>query len=168
LTLFPNADLVIAEQANVNNADLLLDLHWAIADEILGLPKTRDWIDVGVEKTKKRYEDSAKGAAGNLPERIDDKPPTRSLVDFEGTYTHPFYGDVSVRLEKEGVNEKLYFNMRKFDNQLEHYHYDSFSVLLEDFVVKVGLLVTFRTGGDGKVSVLQLDLDEPTEFQRLK
>ncbi|KAF9362626.1 hypothetical protein BGX34_005791 [Mortierella sp. NVP85] len=161
-------NLVIAEQANVNNADLLLDLHWAIADKILGLPKTQDWIDVGVDRTKKRYEEYAKGAAGNLPERIDDKPSTRSLDDFVGTYTHPFYGDISVRLEKEGVGEKLYFNMRKFDNQLVHYHYDSFSVLLEDFVVKVGLLVSFRTGGDGKVSVLQLDLDKPTEFQRMK
>ncbi|KAF9996085.1 hypothetical protein BGZ65_008307 [Modicella reniformis] len=161
LTLFPEAELVIAHFANLERGDFIIDAPWYIADELLGLPKTRDWInDVSVKRCKARYNKDAKDAIGSLPALLQDKPPMHPLQEFVGHYTDPFWGDVSVlmRKEKDGKNENLYFNMRTFDSKMVHYHYNSFQIDLKDFVLNYRALATFETGSNGKITGLRFEV----------
>lgn len=162
LVFFPDADLVIAHLANVEITEFPLPLSYYIADELLGFPKTQDWIyDVSVKASKEIYARYASKATGSFPEQVQDKPPTHPLHEFVGHYTHPWWGRILIRLgrEKDSADKVLYFNMRSFDNKMTPYHHDTFRTQLHDFVVNYAALLTFHTGRDGKVSGFQLSID---------
>ncbi|KAG0024598.1 hypothetical protein BGZ80_000899 [Entomortierella chlamydospora] len=163
LALVPNSDLVIACLANIDAA-LLTNISYHVLDEILDLPKTQDWITSEfVKDTLRIYEDYANIAKGDLPERIENRPPAHGLGAYVGDYSHPVYGNISIRLEEE----LLFFKMRTFDNEMEHYHFDSFKAFLHDFATKLTILVNFQTGQDGKVEGFKVDFDHgPLEFRR--
>lgn len=163
---------MVAHITNVDVTELPVYLPYYIADELLGLPKTRDWIrDVSVEASKGIYANQADGATGSFPEQLQDKPPTHPLCEFVGHYTHPFWGEISIRQgkEKDSVDKDLYFNMRMFDSKMTPYHYDTFQAQLHDFVVNYAALMSFQTGKDGKVSGLRLDVGGIlAEYERKK
>ncbi|KAF9351745.1 hypothetical protein BGX26_010272 [Mortierella sp. AD094] len=175
LTLVPDSDLFVACLANINVAELISHIPHYVMDEILGLPKTQDWITEAAPKSCLRlYDFFAKEARGNIPERVENKPPAHGLGAFVGNYSHPVYGNISIRLEKnkkddtEDEEESLLFKMRTFNSKMEHYHFDSFKTFLHDFVIKSTILVNFQTGQDGKVATFKVDafVHGPLEFKK--
>ncbi|KAF9168985.1 hypothetical protein BGX21_005047 [Mortierella sp. AD011] len=173
LALVPNSDLVIACLASVD-AVLLSNISYHVLDEILDLPKTQDWIaSEFVKETLGIYENYANMAKSDLSERIENRPPAHVLGAYVGDYSHPVYGNVFIRLEKnkkdgtEDEEELLFFKMRTFDSKVKHYHFDSFKAFLHDFVVKLTILVSFQTDQDGKVEGFKVDFGHgPLEFRR--
>ncbi|KAF9356969.1 hypothetical protein BGX26_004436 [Mortierella sp. AD094] len=165
LALFPDADLVIAHLVNVHITNLPSTLFYYIADELLGLPKTEDWIsEAAIEDTQYVYDHFARLAKGDFPERIENQPHSRQLSDYTGEYTHPVYGKITIRLEEGNA---LFMKMSVYDHKLEHYHYESFTTLLHDFTVKFGLLFTFVTGSSGKVDSIKTAMEGiALEFKR--
>ncbi|KAG0351611.1 beta-lactamase/transpeptidase-like protein [Gamsiella multidivaricata] len=165
LALFPDADLVIAHLANIHITNLPSCLFYHIADELLGLPKTEDWLfEAAVEDTQHVYNHFARLAKGDLPERIENQPHSHQLSDYTGEYTHPVYGEIMIRLEE---GNSLFMKMSVYDQKLEHYHYESFTTLLHDFTVKFGLLFTFVTGSSGKVDSIKTMMEGiALEFKR--
>ncbi|KAG0014382.1 hypothetical protein BGZ82_001782 [Podila clonocystis] len=163
--LFPDSDLVIAHLANIHITNLPSLLFYYIADELLGLPKTEDWLfEAAVEDTRHVYAHFARLAKGNLPERIENQPQSHPLSDYTGEYTHPVYGKITIRLEE---GNSLFMNMSVYDHKLEHYHYESFTTMLHDFTVKFGLLFTFVTGSSGKVDSIKTEMEGiALEFER--
>lgn len=121
-----------------------------IADELLGLRKTHDWLGEAAASTERFFatEDST------FPERIPNKPPAHELSAYAGEYNHPGYGTIAVRLE----GRKLHIALPTMKGVLAHYHYDSFTTVLEHGSVKGAELVTFSTGNDGKVSGVSLSV----------
>ncbi|KAF9352059.1 hypothetical protein BGX26_010038 [Mortierella sp. AD094] len=168
LMLFPDSELVIAHIANLDLGALPIYSGYHIADEILGLPKTQDWIENAVNTTRDMFDVYAAIAEGNFPKRIKNKPPTHELSELAGVYSNPLYGELHIRLEKgdEG-KEELCINLRVFEGKLEHYHYDSFKVVLRHSSLSFAQLVTFATGPDGEISGFQIELlDRVQEFKK--
>ncbi|KAF9340675.1 hypothetical protein BGX26_008912, partial [Mortierella sp. AD094] len=90
LTLVPNSDLVIASLTNIDVAQLLANIPYYVLDEILDLPKTQDWITgESIKDTLRVYKNHAEEAKGDLPERVENKPPAHRLGEFVGNYSHP-------------------------------------------------------------------------------
>lgn len=170
LAMFPDDDLVIAHLTNINTTKLHKHVPYIIADRLLCLPKTQDWVEVSIEETQEFY-DMVKGAYNvDLPAQRN-VPPTHPLHEYVGEYSHPVYGDISIRLENEknvgGEGEALYFKMRTLDGKLSHCHFDTFTVALEDFSLRFRAVVTFQTRESGQVESLQFILDsEIVEFKR--
>ncbi|KAF9097818.1 hypothetical protein BGX27_000910, partial [Mortierella sp. AM989] len=162
LAVYPDSELVIAHLANTDFAYLSL-FNFYIADEVLGLPKTMDWIQKTVNITQGLYASQAEAEKGELPERIENKPPSHEISEFVGDYTDPVYGDISVRLEG---SRDLIIKMRVYEGKLKHYHYDSFSTTFRYSSIVLTSLITFVTGQDGKISGLQITLESLVEFQR--
>ncbi|KAF9432547.1 hypothetical protein BGZ76_010643 [Entomortierella beljakovae] len=161
LTLFPDSDLVIASFSNVQTALLPGYSKNFIADEILGLHKTTDWMETNLKKTQELFDEIDSAAKGDLPERIKDKPASHAQSEIIGSYSNPVYGDVSIGLEKIGEQdaEELYFRLRVYGGKLEHYHYDSYKVIkLGYFTNLATTLVTFTAGEDGIVRSLEIEL----------
>ncbi|KAI9232918.1 MAG: beta-lactamase/transpeptidase-like protein [Podila humilis] len=166
LALFPNADLVVAHLTNSGLTNLPRPTSFHVADEILGLPKTTAWLtDVAIDMTKETYAISKEKIKGNFPERVPNKPPTHELANYTGEYDHPGFGTVAVRLE----GGKLHITFSAFTGVLTHYHYDSFSTVLQHPGLEVGQQVAFSTGPDGKVSGITFAvLAEAYYFDKIK
>ncbi|KAG0367242.1 hypothetical protein BGZ54_004169 [Gamsiella multidivaricata] len=168
LILFPDSELVVAHLANSYIADLMVYFPYYVADELLGLPKTLDWInDAAMRDAQWRYDILAAQIKGDFPERIKNKPPTRSLSEFVGEYSSPLYGNVSIQLDKGGKGREkvLRFKMHSFNSEMEHYHYDSFSMVLDDYNAISAAFLTFTTGGDGKVAGFRVNFGEQWGIQ---
>ncbi|KAG0249021.1 hypothetical protein BG011_009668 [Mortierella polycephala] len=169
LAIYPDADLVIAHLTNIQSTGLPAFTSYYIADELLGLPKTQDWLsDAAIKDTQVQYDWQAKEAKGDFPEQQKDRPSSHRLEAFVGEYMSPVFGDVSICLETrdDDETEALYFKLRMFDSKMVHYHYDSFTTAAIDFAVEMALLVTFQTSADGTVVGFELKSDEIMVFKR--
>ncbi|KAF9947601.1 hypothetical protein BGZ70_002604 [Mortierella alpina] len=178
LVLFPDDDLVIAQLSNLLRTSLHNPIEYFIADQLFGLAKTQDWImDRALKETQETYERLEKDLAGinRIPERVPNKPLTHPLQEYAGIYTHSVFGDMLVRLEnstkeKQEEHEKreeyLSFELFGISNRMEHHHYEVFVMKFHDVSFKKIALASFRTGADGSVDSLLLDLFGQFEFKK--
>ncbi|KAG0287547.1 hypothetical protein BGZ96_008534 [Linnemannia gamsii] len=166
MVLFPHDDLAVIVLSNTLFNELVVAIPYYIADRVLNLPKTKDWLfEVAVQETRKLY--NVFGADNNpeildrfFPPRLQHKPPTRHLEGFAGEYTHPYAQTIHIRVEpgtsEGGSTSTLACKLGAFDRTLDHYHYDSFRLqLLDDLVddtFAYPLLLTFVASHDGMVS----------------
>ncbi|KAF9192599.1 hypothetical protein BGZ51_005188 [Haplosporangium sp. Z 767] len=170
LTIFPDDDLVIAQLFNMFPACISLDtnLIYHIADTILDLPRTQDWLgDVAVKNTKELHSQIAQLIKDSLPGRIPNRPPLHPLQDYVGTYSHPVFGDISVRLETEPKtgDQTLVYRMGLVESKLEHYHFEAFVSKADILMATLERLGVFQTGADGKVKSLT-EYGSQAEFKR--
>jgi len=144
-------------------------IPYYLADEILDLPRTKDWLGkVTMDLAEKFFKMTADGESGaNLPPRLENKPAAHPLSDYEGVYTHPlFAGDFKITLETaEDVNgvkqDELHFYFTTFSSKIEHYHFETFTLVFDDWSSKTKQAITFVTGENGQVEALQMEyLDE--------
>lgn len=169
---------------NLDRAQLPIYLPYYIADSLLNLPKTKDWLmDVAVTDTQKLYKEAEAEARGDyLPPQIKNTAVGRDLRHYVGEYEHPYYQPVLVRLESSMVDKDghsahsnteqegkshLQFQYSNLVAQLEHYHCESFRAQLVDFAFETALLPTFTTGYDGQVNGITCDfLGEQVEWTK--
>ncbi|KAG0036735.1 hypothetical protein BGZ83_003630, partial [Gryganskiella cystojenkinii] len=100
-------------------------------------------------------------------------PAAHPLGDYEGIYASPmFAGDVKISLETEEdadgfKKSELHFLFNTFSSKVEHYHYETFTFVLDGWSVKTKLPLTFITSQDGQVEALQLTyLEERWTFKK--
>ncbi|KAF9968884.1 hypothetical protein BGZ73_009116, partial [Actinomortierella ambigua] len=125
ISLFPDDDLAVIVLSNKDNTNIGDQVPLYMADYILDLPKTDDWLfDKLVEAEKNHYESQTPKALEQFfPPQIKNKPPTRKLQDFTGEWTHPYGTPLSVVLNGKG---QLVLKIADYEGVLGHYHYDSF------------------------------------------
>ncbi|KAF9353055.1 hypothetical protein BGX26_009154 [Mortierella sp. AD094] len=167
LALFPDEELVIAQLTNAYTDFFSTTVAYYIADEILGLPKTEDWMQKTIDLTQTMYKKIGVARKVTSPLQVKNKPASHKLSEFAGVYTNPVYGDLSIVLKKDSTGEEeLSIKIRVFEGKLTHYHYDSFSTTLSHSAFCITELVTFMTGQDGKVSGIQIKLDSLAQFEK--
>ncbi|KAF9410669.1 hypothetical protein BGZ94_001568 [Podila epigama] len=155
MIVFPHDELVVAILTNSDWSGLPSTATFHIADELLGLPKTMDWLnEVAIEFSTAMYGDNEAAEKGIFPDRIPNKPSTHALTDFTGEYFHPGHGTLFVRVE----GGKLQAQLSVFKGELLHYHYDTFTSILKYSATKSAALVSFTTGVNGKVSGASLSV----------
>ncbi|GJJ70299.1 hypothetical protein EMPS_02648 [Entomortierella parvispora] len=146
LGIMPDSDLVVATLINRLPVQLGSRLLYMIADALLDLPKTYDWIEASVKDVQEETDlYIGLGVGKHLPERMADKPMTLPLSAFEGRYTHPLYETISVRSE----DDKLFFTIWDKEYQVEHYHQNVFLVKMNVTAIPCASLLEFKTDADG-------------------
>ncbi|KAF9582927.1 hypothetical protein BGW38_010570, partial [Lunasporangiospora selenospora] len=174
IAFFPDSELVVATLSNMFLATVPSFLHYYLADEILNLPRTQDWMgEVALEVAKEMFDLSARATLGlDLPPRQKNSPASHPLVQYEGTYKHPLFADkVVITLEElEGTGKKnLHLKYTVIESKMEHYHFETFSYNAKVFSFGGIELLTFTTGEDGKVSGLQMKyLDKTWNFLKIE
>ncbi|KAG0368021.1 hypothetical protein BGZ54_002831 [Gamsiella multidivaricata] len=174
IVLFPDSDLVVAVLSNIYGAELPTFVPYYLADEILNLPRTQDWMgQVAVNSTIETYDAIAKGSQGTFPPRIKNKPTTHPLHQYAGVYSNPLFGNISITLERseadEVIKKGLHMRFKTFQSPMEHYHFDSFVFVLDMWSIKSRQMLTFTTGEDGKIEGFQLKyLDAIQVFKKEK
>ncbi|KAG0356746.1 hypothetical protein BG005_004320 [Podila minutissima] len=166
LAVYPNAELVVAVLTNAYLTGLPRYLSFHIADEILALPKSQDWLGVkAIAATKAAYASYAEDMKGDFPERIPNKPPAHDLNAYAGEYFHPGHGTTTVQLR----GGELLLSLEAFEGVLTPYHFETFSTVLHHAeTLKMGQLITFDTGVDGKVTGVTFDVGSNVRFEKRK
>lgn len=127
-------------------------MKFRIADDILGLHKSHDWLVNATKSTQAHYAMNEEDIKGGFPKRVPNKPPAHDLSMYVGDYVHPGHGTTTVHLE-EG---KLHISLGAFRGALTHYHFESFATVFRHTTEAMGQLVTFNTDGGGNVSGVTL------------
>ncbi|KAG9063682.1 hypothetical protein KI688_003793 [Linnemannia hyalina] len=156
LAFLPDDDLVLAFLSNIEVTNLPGSILYYMADELLNLPKTEDWIDdVAVKRTQETYKVRGGNENGDFPDRIEGTRNNHALVDYTGEYSHPVFEKIVVTLQEEG---SLFMKIRTLETKLEHYHYESFKGHVEDFSARGNVFFTFFTGSNGRVESVEATL----------
>src|SRR5262249_14606468 len=92
-----------------------------------------------------------------LASQLKGTRPTHELVAYTGTFEEPAYGSAEIVLEKD----RLVLKWRSFNNPLEHFHFDTFTVDNDD-LSRPQLVFTLA---DGHVTGFQFN---DVEFKRAK
>ncbi|GJJ71420.1 hypothetical protein EMPS_03770 [Entomortierella parvispora] len=164
LCMFPDSDLVIAQVNNMLENALCYGVVYHIADVLLDLPRTRDWLGEAVVNNTESYYKYSKMAEWGFPEQVPNTTPCHSdLEAYVGEFVNPMAQEIVVRLEKGddlSSPDKLYAKLWQTEHELVHYHFNSFVVDLKDMSFRGKALATFQTGPKGKVDALVLDYAE--------
>ncbi len=165
VTLFPRDEVGVVILTNRNGSALpgLAVRH--LADRLFGLER-RDWNAEALERREQAEgleQESEERVAGA---RIQGTSPSHDLADYAGSFGHPGYGTLQVRLEGGG----LVLEYNRITAPLEHWHYDVFNALenpadptFEDAKLR------FRTNLDGEIDAVLVPVEptlEPLVFER--
>ena len=168
VAMMPEENLGLVILTNSESA-LTTVLANKIFDVFLGVPK-RDW-SAEVMARSKRGEEDAKAAAKRLEDsRVPNTKLSLPTAAYAGTYSGAMYGDARVTEE----NGKLVLRLvpsPNFVGDLEHWHFDTFSIKWRDSIVyPFGPgFVSFIIDPQGKVSEMKLDVPNPDfDFKELE
>ncbi|KAK3819335.1 MAG: beta-lactamase/transpeptidase-like protein [Linnemannia elongata] len=175
LTIFPDDNLIIAQLVNIYPTELPFYADFFIADKILNLPAypastQQDWLfNKAVEATAKQYDTLEEERDGKeLPTRIKGTVSALLREDMVGQFENPLYGVITIARGipdkdegKEKGEEGLEFRYNEYRSTMEHYHYETFKMALEDLGVSEARLVSFEIGSDGLVAGLNINFEDP-------
>jgi CubicO group peptidase (beta-lactamase class C family) len=146
-TLIPSAKIGFVLLNNLDGSMMNLAVSNALVDHLLGLPY-KDWN--AYYGALDRHAEAERRAADRAFEarRRPGTRPSRELAAYAGEYVDPAYGTARVTLE----DGKLYWHWSTFRCPLEHFHYDTFT-LVHDHLIRAQLV--FTLDADGEVGALQ-------------
>jgi len=159
----PDAGLGIAVLTNLDSSFLRLPLIYGIVDRLTGDPDV-SWgarfhdlqtaLDTGYTDAREQRRARASGA-----------PPSRELASFTGTYTHPAYGDLTIRLTDGELVPGFHDATSRI--RLEHRGHDAWDLVFVDEEIDCPLV--FTQAVDGSVDGLRVTLEPevaPAVFTR--
>jgi hypothetical protein len=158
ISMFPNDHIGFVVLSNLNATALPELLIRQATDLILGL-EPKDWIGEAAARKAKGQQAVTQAEKKKFSRRVAKTRPAHDLEAYAGEYHHPGYGDLRVMLQK-GI---LSFTYNGISTPLEHWHYETFNGLkgadptFEDFKL------SFRTDADGRVSVLEAQMESTLE-----
>ena len=126
----------------------------AVYDRILSLDPI-DWTAKQREADKKTAQGAAEAAAKLAADRKPGTSPTRPLSAMVGSYQHPGYGTLVIRVNGSEL-ELIADEMRA---TLEHYHYDVFKVRPGPQSVMLQGLVSFSANIKGDIDRVAIALE---------
>ncbi|HEV7473590.1 MAG TPA: serine hydrolase [Pyrinomonadaceae bacterium] len=161
-----NLGLVILTNSESGLASVLSN---KIFDVFLGVPK-RDWSADGLARQKQGAEMAKAEEKLVEDSRVANTKPSLPLAAYAGTYTGAMYGDATVTEE----NGKLVVRLAaspNFVGDLQHWHFDTFSVKWRDSIVyPFGRgFVTFVIDPKAKAAEMKIDVPNPDfDFKELE
>lgn len=130
----------------------ILDFH--LNDSLSGhLSKYLDY------KVKQKENDDAK-LLKIKESRIQGTKPSLGLEKYAGVYEDEMYGKAEIKLVENQLSLTLLPAKKLFTSKLNHWHYDTFRVKLNDPFLPEGF-VTFQLGEDGEIAGFKINIENP-------
>lgn len=116
----PEADVGVVVLTNTDGQTLQNALTYRIIDQLIGAP-ARDWSGLYLAQARQhqRREDSVRTSLAAA--RLTGTKPSVSLDQYVGTYNHPFYGEL--RIERDGDGLVLKRSAEQW-GKMEHWQVD--------------------------------------------
>ncbi len=141
------------------NSSLYLPMMYKILDTFLS-SDTTDWSQVflGREKMMKDY--TSKQEQEKKDKRVLNTKTSLDLEKYTGIYTSELYGEGKVSLR----NGQLYLEFIPtplFHGELNHWHYDTFTIQFPEVPSLPQGTVNFILNADGEVEQMRVDIPNP-------
>lgn len=128
----------------------------------------KDWAQLYLDYVKKGKAREENRVAELDSSRITGTSPSLPLSAYAGTYRDKMYGDAIIRLIEGNLFVELLPAAELLSSQMDHWHYDTFSIDFTDPFLPKGLL-SFSLNGSGNVAYFTIDVYSPDfHFQKLK
>jgi CubicO group peptidase (beta-lactamase class C family) len=163
ITFAPNDKTGIAVLTNLNGNVATFIVSINLYERIFGLSQT-DWNKRGLEMIAKNKAEVEKKKTEADKDRKQGTHPSHPIEEYAGEFENPGYGVMTIAL-KDGKLSGIY-NGIAFD--IEHYHYDVFTLSGEDF--EEPMKAVFYTDIKGNISAIETSLEDsvdPIRFKRL-
>ena len=125
----------------------------------------KDWVAIVADAADARRDDAAAAVAGAEASRAADSNPSLPIEAYAGTYRDPWYGDITVSLQPDGI---LYFQSLRSEplgGPLEHFQFDTFIARWKDRKLNADAYVSFLLNAEGKVERIEMKAVSPaTDF----
>jgi CubicO group peptidase (beta-lactamase class C family) len=167
--LFPAQGIGIVSFVNFSATRLAPIIGESVFDILMGLEP-----QASIDSILQRYEEQVRTNAERnaSARRVPDAPPSHSLTDYQGTYTHAAYGRIDIAVD----GNALVLKRGKFMLQLQHWHYDAWVGAENDLFELHGpnvfdnhSRIIFETDAEGIISAFSLRLEPavaPIRFER--
>jgi hypothetical protein len=123
-----------------------------------------DWTAAFSTSEGERAAEASKEVEEAFAARDADSTPSLPVESYEGTYRDPWYGDVFVEANEDGLAMRFSRSV-KLTGPLEHFQYDTFIARWLDRSLFADAYVTFILGADGRVEKITMKAVSPdTDF----
>jgi CubicO group peptidase (beta-lactamase class C family) len=168
VALMPEENLGLVVLTNSETA-LSTVLANKVFDTFLGVPR-RDWSADYLARRKAARAAEEAEEKKVLAARVSGTKPSLALEAYAGTYTGAMFGDAKVALENGRLVVRL-APSPNFVGDLEHWHYDTFSIKWRDSIVyPFGRgFVTFTLDRRAGIDEMKIDVPNPDfDFKELE
>lgn len=167
LALLPEDGFGVVALSNATSSLSVEALGNYLLDEELGVKEIPDWSKRYQEVFANYFNEIMKGIQDRAARKIPDTKPSKDLKEYAGSYENPGFG----KLEITYAEDKLAGTWNSGMVMLNHYHYDSFDMMLP--VMGASLPAQFVIGDDGSVEGVKVAIEsaagtEPAFFHRVK
>lgn len=114
-----------------------------------------DWVEILARARAERSDAAKKAVEKAFADRAADSTPTLPLESYVGTYRDPWYGDVFVDGDDNGLVMRS-GRSELLTGPLEHFQYDTFIARWRDRSLHGDAYVTFTVGADGQVDAIRM------------
>lgn len=153
--LIPKENLGLVILTNEMNS-LPQALSLQIVDLFLGNDNV-DWAADYLERVNRHKEQDSARKNEKVENRITGTTHSLDPVGYTGKYNDNSYGEAEIKIVDEAL--VLTLPTKGFESEMEHWHYDTFKVELDDFLPS-GYL-TFDFNSKGEVTGFKIDLPNP-------
>jgi CubicO group peptidase (beta-lactamase class C family) len=159
----PGADIGIAVLTNLDSSYLRLPLMYGIIDLLSGNGDAG--LGARIHELQTTLSAGYAQARDHQHARASEAPSSRPLDGFAGTYTHPAYGELTIRVEGDALVPDFHDAGDRV--QLAHRGHDAWDLVLVDYEADCPLV--FTQGMDGEISGLAVSMEPsvgPAVFAR--
>ncbi len=152
-TLMPRDNLGVVVLCNLNGtpAPWIVCLH--AYDRLLGLDPI-PWTERFKTEEAEWKGAEAKGKEKSAEDRVPETQPSHPFESYVGEYEHPGYGVLAFNLVDGALQAQL--NDNTFP--VQHYHYDTFELTMEQWDVR--FKTTFTTNARGDIDAVAAPLEQ--------
>jgi CubicO group peptidase (beta-lactamase class C family) len=152
VAFMPKDSIGVVVLTNMNGTPSTGIIRNNILDRMLGLSQV-DWNGRALGEVKKAKEAQEKVKKESDDNRVKNTNPSHPLLDYAGTFEHPAYGTLLIKLE----GDSLHVDFHGLTSGLRHYHYDIFEGTGPRYFK--GEKISFKTNLAGEISEVQVKLE---------
>jgi CubicO group peptidase (beta-lactamase class C family) len=157
ISLLPREGMGVIVLSNKNLSVLPRLLAGEVLDRLLELPSNQNLskglIEISLQKGEKFEE-----LKFDYSQRKLGTSPSHALEEYGGSYVHPAYGRLDLKL----IDGQLVACLHGISYQLSHWHYDTFMITgqsEETLITREGLKCTFKHNANGEVEEIAIPFD---------
>jgi CubicO group peptidase (beta-lactamase class C family) len=163
ITVIPDAQLGVAVLTNQESGAAFSALTWQVLDQFLDSPKT-DWIDAYAKVLARQNAGIAEAEKKAAAARDAGSKPSLPLEKYAGTYTDPWYGDMTIAFEN-GKLVMRFGHTPDLVGDLEHWQHDTFVARWRDRELRADAYVIVALDADGSIDQIKMRAVSPaTDF----
>ncbi len=156
VSLVPDKGIGIVVLANSDSTSLGELLARTVLDRLFELEPV-DWIGDTARKIEEGEKIEEESERNKYLRRKQKTKPSHNILDYEGVYNHPGYGDIIISADQTHLS----FTFNDITTPLEHWHYNTFNALEAEDPTFKDRKLTFITTADGNLGELRVFM-EPT------